>query len=178
MIDDSDTEMMKVQVYYLRMDQPPQYPQSHSSDIAFRLLPKPISASYYLELYQGVVLNCNWLDRLVMSETELETVINQKQVHIYVVFAADDPCGFLELVEKPGYVEILYFGLFPEFVGSGKGLSVLRKSVETAWSYEPDWVQLNTCESKSPEGVHFFERVGFNVYQVKSEYRRSFRFRK
>lgn len=175
MIDAADTELRDTKVHYLRMDQPLDYHGLNNSSLSLRVLERPIDVRYYLELYQGVGLNCNWLDRLVMPESELEELINQEGVWIYLFFHEDDPCGFVELVEGAGFVEILYFGLFSEYIGQGLGVSCLKQSVEKAWALEPEWLQLNTCELDNPAALDVYIRAGFKIYQERIEQRRMIR---
>ena len=175
MFDDADTELRETKVHYLRMDRPLEYSGHTPPSLSLRLLEKPIDVRYYLELYQGVGLNCNWLDRLVMPESELEELINRDDVHIYLFFREDDPCGFVELVEGAGFVEILYFGLFSEFLGLGLGVACLKQSVEKAWELEPEWLELNTSELDNPNALDVYRRAGFKVYQERMEMRRMIR---
>ena len=174
MLDDSDIRFKETRVYYLRMNHRPQFRTDTAYPITVEELAKPIDVHYYLELYQSVGLRCNWLDRLVIPFEELRELINREEASIFLIFHDDDPCGFVEFERKPGYIEILYFGLLPEFIGKGIGAACLKKVIETAWSYNPEWIELNTCELDSNRALDLYTNAGFEVYTVRNERRRIF----
>jgi GNAT superfamily N-acetyltransferase len=174
MLDDTDIRYIETRVHYLRMNYRPNFGAETESLIDIQELSKPIDTQYYLELYQTVGLSCNWVDRLVISDDELHDLINGDNINIFIIFYEDDPCGFVEFEREPGYVEMLYFGLFPEFIGKGIGAFCLRKAVETAWSYGPEWIQLNTCELDSDRALELYLNAGFELYTTRMETRRRF----
>lgn len=174
MLEDSDTNFKETQVHYLRMNQRPHYGSALSPGIEFEEMPKPIDVQYYLELYQGVGLGCSWVDRLVIPEKELAAIINRESVHIYLIFFDDDPCGYVEMEQELGYIEIPYFGLFQEYTGRGFGAMCLKKTIEIAWSFDPEWIQMSICELDSSHALKLYETVGFELYTTRIEKRRVF----
>jgi GNAT superfamily N-acetyltransferase len=80
--------------------------------------------------------------------------------------------GFIELVCEGEYVELLYFGLFPKFIGKGFGKYLLDWSIYQAWSYNPKWIQLNTCELDHPNALPTYRKLGFQDYKMAIEERR------
>lgn len=174
MLEDSDTQLKETRVSYLRMNQRPDFKTNTGYRIRVQELSKPIDAQYYLELYQGVGLRCNWLDRLVISKEELSRLINRENVSIYLLFHEDDPCGFVEFERFYEHIEILYFGLLPEYVGKGIGSACLKKAIETAWSFNPEWIELNTCDLDSNRALELYTNAGFELYTVRIENRRVF----
>lgn len=160
-------------VYYLKMEhQPAAGLPDNDQNIKFDLLQKPVDPDSYLKYYEGVGLNYNWLDRLVMSKEELRTKINATNVHVYVMQVNGEEAGFLELVREDEYVELLYFGLLPGFIGKGLGKYFLNWSIHKAWSFNPKWIQLNTCELDHDNALSNYRKLGFIDYKMTLESRR------
>ena len=174
MLDDTDIRFVDTRVYYLRMNHQPLFRTDTGYPVRLQELSKPIDVQYYLELYQGVGLRCNWLDRLVISPNELRELINRNEVSIYLIFHEEDPCGFVEFERHCDHLEILYFGLLPEYIGKGIGSACLKKAIDTAWSLNPEWIELNTCDLDSNRALELYTNVGFELYTVKTETRRAF----
>ena len=173
MLDDSDVNFTETRVHYLRMNDRPRYKPEKHYDLQMQLLPKPVDPRYYLELYQGVGLSFDWVDRLVISESELGKLLNRENVDIFVFLLEDNPCGYVEFLKGIDFVEILYFGLFPEYSGRGLGAPCLKMAVEYAWSFEPQWIELNTCDLDSEHALHIYKKVGFEEYTSRIERRRT-----
>ena len=174
MLDDSDVKFTDSQVHYLRMNHRIQYGRDKHYDLQMQLLQKPVDPRYYLELYQGVGLGFDWVDRLVVSEAKLSQLINRAEVDIFIFLCDDYPCGYVEFFKGVDYVELLYFGLFPEYSGRGLGVPCLKMAVEQAWSYEPEWIELNTCDLDSEHAMSIYTKVGFEEYTTRVERRRTF----
>lgn len=135
-------------------------------------MPKPADASIYRQLYYGVGKDWHWLDRMVISEAELEEKINQPNVHIFTFEVAGQTAGYVELVEENAYVEILYFGLFPSFTGKGLGPSLLKWAIDQAWTYGKPSVQLNTCSLDHPKALEVYIKAGFNLVRTETQERK------
>jgi len=172
MFDDHDIRMVDSEVSYLRMNHSVAYRDSWDHSLEIVPLVKPIDPNYYLELYQSVGLNCSWLDRMFLSEAELTRQINSPDTSIFLFFSSDDPCGYVEFVMRTNYLEILYFGLFTEFLGKGHGIPFLKMALNEAWKMEPDWIELNTCDLDDSRAIDLYLRVGFEVYNRVIEKRR------
>lgn len=173
MLDDSDIKFIETQVHYLRMNTRPFYRKDKHYPLEMQQISKPVDPRYYLELYQGVGLSFDWVDRLVITENQLEQLINRKEVEIFVFLYDDHPCGYVEFLKGVDFVELLYFGLFPEYSGKGLGAPCLRMAVEQAWNYEPEWVELNTCDLDSERALSIYSKVGFEAYTTRVEKRRA-----
>jgi GNAT superfamily N-acetyltransferase len=173
-IDTAKIIIKPTRVYYLKMEEPPNERLTMDSSISFVQLVKPIDPVTYLKYYEIVGFKLNWLDRLVMPKDQLGEKINSLKVHIYVMKVEQHDAGFLELVQEADYVELLYFGLLPDFIGKGLGKYFLHWSIHKAWSYNPKWIQLNTCELDHANALPTYRRLGFNDYKMAMEDRRVF----
>ena len=170
-IDVSKIKFQPVAVTFLEMHEskelPAPLPATH-----FRLLPKPISADEYRRYYYAVGEKHFWLDRMVMPDKELFDKINAANVDIYVFYINNDVAGYIEFIKEEKIVEILYFGIMPEFIGKGFGKYFLQWVIGKAWSYNPAWVQLNTCTLDHPNALGMYKRAGFTEVRQEIHQRR------
>lgn len=172
-LDTSKIVIKPTQVYYLKMDHRPVEPLANHHDLLFEELKKPIDLEEYLSIYRTVGLKFNWLDRLVMPRKELHDLVNVDKVHVYFMKINHEPAGFLELVHENEYIELLYFGLFPDFIGKGLGKPFLARSIDQAWSFNPKWIQLNTCDLDHPNALPNYRKMGFRDYKMATEDRKT-----
>ena len=68
-------------------------------------------------------------------------------------------------------VELVQFGLTPEFIGQGLGKWFLQWTIDRAWSYEPTRFWLHTCTKDHPAALPNYLKAGFTIYKetVKDE---------
>ena len=146
--------------------------QPMRSNAVFKLLPKPINVSTYRSYYFAVGEKFQWLDRMVMEDALLFDKINADNIEIYTFHIDEKPAGYAEFILDKDFTEILYFGLMPEFVGKGWGLYFLNIVILHAWSYNPKWVQLNTCSLDHPNAINVYTKAGFKKVRTAVEQRR------
>jgi len=138
----------------------------------FNLIPKPISEYEYRKYYYGVGEKHFWLDRMVMPDKELSEKINADNVDIFLFYINKEVAGYIEFVKEEKYVEILYFGLMPSLVGKGYGKYFLQWVIAKAWSYNPEWIQLNTCTLDHPNALGTYKKAGFIQVRTETHQRR------
>jgi GNAT superfamily N-acetyltransferase len=148
-------------VFYLEMDALPQDTLTLKSNTDFQALAHPLSVETYRYYYAKVGLPYHWLDRLVMPDEELFSKINAPNTHQFIFTIDAQQAGFVEFIVENDFVEIQYFGLFPEFVGKGYGKYFLRWAIQKAWSWQTKKVQLNTCSLDHPAALDVYKSVGF-----------------
>jgi GNAT superfamily N-acetyltransferase len=165
-IDSSKIIFQPVTVTFLEMYEPKELPVP-LPNTHFRLLPKPISADEYRKYYYGVGEKHFWLDRMVMPDEELFEKINAANVDIFLFYVNKEVAGYIEFVKEEKFVEILYFGLMPAFIGKGYGKYFLHWVIAKAWSYQPEWIQLNTCTLDHQNALGTYKKAGFK--EVKTE---------
>jgi GNAT superfamily N-acetyltransferase len=159
---------VKTIVHYLKMESNPLFGVETINDITIRLLEKPINTNKYLELYNKVGKSWNWTERVMMSKKELEKILNSDNNEIFVFAENNNNIGYAEFVNKNKFVEIQYFGLFPEFTGKGLGKQLFKWCISKAWSYKPEWVQLNTCDLDHKSAIPLYKKLGFAEYEAKN----------
>jgi GNAT superfamily N-acetyltransferase len=138
----------------------------------FILQQKPIDVSEYRSYYYGVGEKYNWLDRMVMPDEELSEKINADNIEIYLFKVNNETGGYIEFIKEARFTEILYFGILPDFIGKGFGKYFLQWAIEKAWSYNPEWVQLNTCTLDHPNALPNYKKAGFKEVRTEIQQRR------
>lgn len=171
-IDTSRIVLQPVQVTFLEMHEQPVNTTPAAYNMHFELLPKPIAVTDYRNYYYGVGKQWYWLDRMVMDDALLYEKINAPNVDIYILYIEEQPAGFAEFVREKEYVEILYFGLLPGFIGKGYGYYFLQTVIQKAWSYHPHHIQLNTCSLDHPNALPIYKKAGFKEVRTATEERR------
>jgi GNAT superfamily N-acetyltransferase len=170
-IDPSKIIFRPVKVTYLEMDEPKDLPEIIPGT-RFELLPKPIDADLYRKYYYGVGEKYYWLDRMVMNNEELFQKINAGNVEIFLFYVNNEVAGYIEFLKEDSFVEIVYFGLFPAFIGKSFGKYFLQWVAGKAWSYKPEWIQLNTCTLDHPNALATYKKAGFAEVRTEIQQRR------
>lgn len=164
-------KQVETEVFYLKMNQKPTSSFAAIPNAVFQKIIQPIEVSEYLNYYSTVGEKYNWIDRLLLPQEQLSASINAPNTDIFILSINQKKAGFVELIRNPDYTEILYFGLFPDFVGKGLGNNFLRIVIEEAWSNHPKWIQLNTCKLDHPNALSTYQKAGFEVYETTVEKR-------
>ncbi len=157
------------EITFLRMLKHPKSFLDTRIDILLEEIENPIDANEYRKLYKSVGESLNWLDRIFMPDDKLSEEINDSNTHVYIFKIENNYAGYCELIDSNEYVEILYFGLIPEFVGKGYGNYLLNKTIEKAWSFNKNWIQLNTCDLDHPNALATYIKAGFEPYKTIKE---------
>lgn len=170
-IDTSKITFKPVAVTFLEMHEAQDYPAllPHTS---FDLLQKPVNVNEYRKYYYSVGEKYYWLDRMVMPDEELYEKINDANVDIYIFKINNEAAGYIEFAKEEKFVEILYFGLMPSFIGKGYGKYFLQWVIAKAWSYKPKWIQLNTCTLDHPNALSTYKKAGFKEVRTEIQQRR------
>ena len=122
----------------------------------------PCTVEHYRELYRRVGEQWHWKDRDVWPDERLARTLANPDVHVWELEVDGRLAGYFELEKQPGpVVEIVYFGLTPEFIGKGYGGAMLTRAVEEAWALGTEAVWLHTCTLDSPRALPNYEARGF-----------------
>lgn len=171
-LNSTDYNTTEATVWYLEMHSQPAFEIEQKPEVDFVLLHKPLTAAEYKYLYYSVGFAYNWLDRLAMPEDELLKKINAPRIEIYVMKVNNEDAGYAEFLFTGNFTEVVYFGLFPAFVGKGYGKFFLNWVINKAWSYKPNWVQLNTCSLDHENALPVYKSLGFEVVKTQTEIRK------
>lgn len=151
---------------YLHMTSREQFCPSYSdrADVRVETIPVPTVEEYRF-LYRSVGEQLRWRDRLIMADAELEAALANPNTSIHVLYVADQPAGYVELVRDGSSTEIGYFGLFPAFQGMGLGKHLLSYGIEQAWQPGVEKVWVHTCNLDGPHALDNYLKRGFVVYK-------------
>lgn len=153
-------------VTYLDMRAPPApAARPERPDLALRHEPAP-ELAWYRELYLRIGADLLWFSRLQQSGTEVSRILQDKSVDVYALTAGSNDIGLIELDRRSaGEVEIAFFGLVPEAVGTGAGRWLMDRALDLAWAAAPTRVWLHTCTLDHAQALPFYIRSGFRPYK-------------
>ena len=118
---------MKVKTTYLQMfARPERVVPPPREGLAVVHAKKP-TVAYYRFLYDGVGRDYDWTSLKKLSEAELAALRNDPRLEVHVLMADGVPAGFAELDRRmDGEIELVQFGLMPEFIGHPNSRSLRR----------------------------------------------------
>jgi len=123
------------------------------------------TVSFYRYLYDTVGEPWLWWERRVLSDDDLQEILQAEGFELYVLYVNGVPAGFAELDRHaPREIDLAYFGLVPDFIGRGLGRYFLNAIVEMAWSFKPRRLTVNTCNFDHPKALAAYQRAGFTPY--------------
>jgi ribosomal protein S18 acetylase RimI-like enzyme len=158
---------MTVTVTYLHMLTRPVKPHPPKpANFALSLLHanRP-SVPFYRFLYDTVGGPWLWYERRLMTDRELAEILEDSLVEVFVLYVEGAPAGYFELDRREtGVVDMAYFGLMPDYIGCRLGPFLLGSAIDTAWSYDPEKVTVNTCTLDHPKALSLYQRFGFRPY--------------
>jgi GNAT superfamily N-acetyltransferase len=163
---------VEVTVTDLVQDERPNWSTTAKPPGAFALLraERP-PLHFYRYLYDLVGRRWNWSTRKLLSDDAVLAIIHDPNVHVYALYANGSPAGFSEIdARREKLAEIRFFGLTPEWIGTGLGRFFLTNIVERAWSLGPSRVQLETCTLDHPAALPLYQKLGFRVFDRRAGY--------
>ena len=127
---------------------------------------KKPGVAYYHFLYDAVGRDYDWTSRKKLSDAELAAILGDPRDEVHVLTVEGAPAGFAELDRRiDGEIELVQFGLMPEFIGQGLGRYFLQWAIDRAWGYGPRRFWLHTCTKDHPAALPNYLKAGFAVYK-------------
>jgi GNAT superfamily N-acetyltransferase len=161
-----------VQVYYLEMHSHERRSVPSPRDGLSVMHVKKPSVAYYRFLYNTVGSAYYWYSRGKLSNDELAATIRNPLNEVHVLHVEGTPAGFAELDRRHEHeIELVQFGLMPEFIGQGLGRHFLQWTIDKAWSYEPKRFWLHTCTLDHPAALPNYLKAGFTVFRQEVKHR-------
>jgi GNAT superfamily N-acetyltransferase len=151
--------------WFFEMLDPGQFtPAKQTNDLQVRQMTLPLP-SFIKYLWCTVGEPWPWLDRAEWKDDQWQSVAEDPDMTFWVGYTEGTPVGYFELHQtKDSGVEILYFGLLPQFLGRGYGGHLLNAAIETAWAMETHRVWVHTCSRDAPAAVPNYKARGFVLY--------------
>jgi prephenate dehydrogenase/GNAT superfamily N-acetyltransferase len=120
--------------------------------------------TFYRYLYREVGRPWHWIDRLPWADDRIRAHVSNPAIEIWLLTHDAVPAGFAELERATdGSVEIVYFGLLPDFIGRRAGRPFLEAIVGHAWDGGTTRVWLHTCTLDHPRALTNYLAGGFRV---------------
>ena len=161
--------LIDVTVYYLQMLAHAKRSLPPPRDgLSFVHAIKP-TVAYYRFLYQTVGQDYHWYSRGKLAASELAAIIHDPQEEVHVLHVEGTPAGFAELDRRSqNEIELVQFGLMPEFIGQGLGRFFLQWTIDKAWSCQPTRFWLHTCTLDHHVALPNYLKAGFTLYKEES----------
>lgn len=158
---------VEVTVFYLEMREfPSQAVPPPRSGLEMVRVPSP-TVQCYRSLYDAVGRDYHWRSRRVMSDETLRELLDDPGVEVHVLQASGSAAGFAELdFREPADVELVQFGLLPEFIGQGLGTWFLRQVIERVRVHGPRRLWLHTCTLDHPAARTLYRKAGFVEFRT------------
>lgn len=151
-------------VTYLEMETRPSfgYPHLPVASTAALLKAEDPPLWYFFSLYDAVGRDYAWEDLHTYPEQEVAEQLDRSI--LYTLTEKGWPHGFFLLEPQDGNtIELAYFGLVPEAVGSGLGKWLLQTAILTAWDIEgTERVAVQTCTLDHPRALALYQKNGFH----------------
>lgn len=159
-------KLVDVTVYYLEMLAPSQREVPTPPHGLAVLHARTPSVPYYRCLYDSVGKDHHWLSRRKLSDAELAAILHDPMNELHVLHIDGSPVGFAELDRsQPDEIELVQFGLMPDFTGQGLGTWFLQWTIDKAWSYQPKRFWLHTCSLDHPAALPLYKKAGFVAFK-------------
>lgn len=170
----SNPRKLEVVVSFLEMQSPPdRVPAIAPPGKVAIIRAEDPTLSFYRYLYNTVGEPWLWWQRRLMGDNELAPILAKPETHVYVLYVAGVPAGFAELdlsdLESDRVIDLHYMGLIPEFIGKGFGKYLLNWAIDTAWSFKPTRVTVNTCTLDHPSALGAYQKAGFAIYDQRTD---------
>jgi len=153
-------------VTWLEMRERPSYPfpTAPAGRPAALLKAESPPVWFFLCLYDAVGRDYAWEDMHEAHEDRLARWLGSDRTALYTLMRDGWPHGFflLDAGGEDGVVDLSYFGLVPQAVGTGLGRFLLESAVHTGWDIPGTRkLTVNTCTLDHPRALGLYQRAGF-----------------
>ncbi len=164
-------ELTKITIYHLQMTDPEQFKPAQRSvaDFAVRRAEITLPALNRF-LYASVGAKWLWYERLSWSYEQWVTYLDRPEHETWIGYVRGTPAGYFELEHQAnGSVEIVYFGLLPEFIGQGIGGQLLSAAIQRGWTSGAQRVWVHTCTLDHEHAINNYKSRGFSVFKIEEK---------
>jgi GNAT superfamily N-acetyltransferase len=106
-----------------------------------------------------------WIDKRSWTDEQWKSYVASEQLRTFVALFGGSIAGYYELHRDDARaVEIVYFGLAPEFIGRGLGGALLSDAISRAWAWDASRVWVHTCTHDHPAALANYQSRGMQIY--------------
>jgi GNAT superfamily N-acetyltransferase len=155
-------------VYHVEMLRPDELRPAKPAAVAWELrraeVPCPELSRFF---YTEVGADWKWTDRLDWTYAQWLSWVQGPGYEMWIPYVQGTPAGYFELAGPAGAdVEIVFFGLLPQFRRRGIGGDMLTRAVERAWAKPARRVWLHTCSFDDPAALPNYQARGFRLFKT------------
>jgi ribosomal protein S18 acetylase RimI-like enzyme len=166
-------------VTYLEMTSPKQLRAGRPPPAPVELQRLDAAASALVRsVYARIGAPHDWIGRRAWTDQQWRDWLTRPGSQPWIARVGGETAGFVELGVQPGgEVEIVVFGLVPEFIGRGFGGHLLTLASRLAWQAEHSdgaatrRVWLHTSSRDHPNAIHNYQRRGFRPFRTEQRQR-------
>lgn len=170
--------LVEVKTWYLETTSPGQIRGRTLDPAACRVSrvtpPSPELSRFF---YTAIGGDWYWVDRIPWTYQQWLDDVAREERETWVLTVEGVPAGYFELELAPATgVEIVYFGLLPQYVGHGFGSGLLVAALRRGWerlASEPSTtaqrVWLHTCSLDHPSALTNYQARGLHHYKTETE---------
>ncbi|MBI3679243.1 MAG: GNAT family N-acetyltransferase [Acidobacteria bacterium] len=149
-------------VTFLEMRAKPAFePLPLPAGLSIRDISKP-DLDCYRRLFRAVGEEWLWFSRLRMSDDELAAIIHDPRVDVFALEHQGVAKVLIELDRRePPDVELAFFGVTTDLIGTGAGRCLMQFAIEQAWSHKPRRFWVHTCTLDHPKALAFYIKSCF-----------------
>ena len=158
-----------VYTYYLQTKNMPQKEPSVSSGLSYKKITNP-NLDKYLEVYNQIGKKWGWAGHNQISKKELKQILLSQNHQLFYFYHKEKTVGLIEFSVKAKSVELLYFGLLPEYIGMGYGKTLMQLSFYLASQIPKAILELHTCEFDHKNALGFYQKQGFKIIKKQFDF--------
>lgn len=131
----------------------------------------PADLASYRELFNRVGgQDWLWFSRMSLNDADLDAILSDENVHIYMVMKDGRAEGLLELdFRQMPDCELAFFGLCAGLIGTGCGGWLMDQAIALAWAVPIRRFHVHTCTLDHPGALSFYRRSGFTPVRQQIE---------
>lgn len=157
---------LPVTITWLALDRPalgPALPAPMNCKIAL-LRADGIDPAFYRYLYDRVGEPWLWHARRRLALEALKAEITAAGIAVHVLYVDGVPAGYFELDRRAApVIDLVYFGLLPQFIGRRLGPFLLDQAIRAAFAEPPaERLTVNTCTLDHAKALTLYQRFGFS----------------
>lgn len=157
-------------VHYFEMLDPTQLSPATSIKTVDVREVNPPDGSVNQCFYLKVGRDWAWRERADWTLEKWQKTVSDLNIVTLALYHGGDEIGYSEIRTRDGDVEILNFGLLPDFIGQDLGGVALFVVVDYAWKQlSAHRVWLHTCDRDHPNAINNYKRRGFVWYKTEED---------